>query len=180
MNKLDLPVSFQSERLIFTRLRYEDAEEIFYSYASKLKCTKYLSWPTHQKITDTQQFLKYAIKAWNNGIDYSYSIRLQENNSLVGAYGIINENGKIQFGYVLSDQHWGKGYATEACKQVTLQLTKLKNIFRIGTYVDCEHEASCKVLEKSGFKREARLKNWLVFPNQGNLPKDCWVYILQD
>ncbi|MFO0506326.1 MAG: GNAT family N-acetyltransferase, partial [Chryseotalea sp.] len=110
----------------------------------------------------------------------SYSIRLKENNRLVGAYGIINENGKIQFGYVLSEQHWGKGFATEACMAVTHQLKKVKNIFRIGTYVDCEHTISCKVLEKSGFVREARLKNWLVFPNQGNLPKDCWVYILQD
>jgi ribosomal-protein-alanine N-acetyltransferase len=175
--KLDLPVSFQSERLVFTRLRYEDAEEVFYSYASKLACTKYLSWPTHQKIADTQQFLYYAVKAWNLGLDYSYSIRLKENNRLIGAYGIINEHGKIQFGYVLSDLHWGKGYATEACRQATTQLLKLKNIFRIGTYVDCEHNVSCNVLEKSGFVKEARLKNWLVFPNQENLPKDCWVYI---
>ena len=176
-NKLDLPINFQSDRLVFTRLRYEDAEEIFYSYASKLVCTKYLSWPTHQKISDTHQFLQHAVKAWNLGLDYSYSIRLKENNRLIGAYGIINENGKIQFGYVLSEQHWGKGYATEACQHVTYLLLRLKNIFRIGTYVDCEHQASCRVLEKSGYVKEARLKKWLVFPNQGNLPKDCWVYI---
>jgi len=45
-----------AERLELHRFRYEDSEEIFYTYASKPEATKYMAWPTHQTIHDTHDF----------------------------------------------------------------------------------------------------------------------------
>ena len=94
----------------------------------------------------------------------------------MGSFGVINENGKIQFGYIFSPTQWGNGYATEACKKMMTLLRDRKDIYRIGTYVDQENTASIKVLKKSGLIEEATLSQWVRFPNQGNTPKDCVLF----
>src|ERR1700755_3074027 len=116
--KLNLPERIDTERLILSRLRYEDAEELFYAYASKPEATRFMSWPTHQSLRDTRSFLNYAVKAWTDGADYSFSVRIKETNRFIGSFGIIHDEGKIQFGYVFSPTQWGKGYATEVCRKM--------------------------------------------------------------
>ncbi|MBT1703262.1 GNAT family N-acetyltransferase [Chryseosolibacter indicus] len=178
MDRINLPEKIETERLLLQRLRYEDAEEIFYGYASKPEATTFMSWPTHKSIEDTRTFLKYAIQSWQFGLDYSYSIRLRQANQFIGSFGVINELGKAQFGYIFSPRHWGNGYATEACRTLMNVLKDHKEFYRIGTFVDVDNTASMRVLLKSGLKEEARLKDWFRFINQGNRPKDCALFYL--
>lgn len=177
MNRFILPEQITTERLLMQRQRYEDAEEIFYAYASKPEATRYVSWPTHDSIRTTRDYLQHARNAWNYGLDYTYSMRLAETSQLLGSYGVINENGRIQFGYILSPTYWNKGLATEACRGITTLLTSLSYIHRIGTFVDCDNLASMRVLEKCGYQQEAKLHRWMRFPNQENKVKDCWAYV---
>lgn len=175
---LNLPEQFTTDRLLLRRLRYEDAEEIFYTYASKTEVTKFVSWPTHKTLQDTKNFLRYAVNAWDQGTDYSFSVRLKESNRLIGSFGIINENGKLQFGYALSPTQWNKGYATEVCTRFMQMLRTQTGVYRINTFVDAENVSSAKVLVKSGLVEEARLVRWFRFVNQNNEAKDCILFIL--
>jgi ribosomal-protein-alanine N-acetyltransferase len=178
IHHLTLPEKIETERLILQRLRYEDAEQIFYTYASKPEATKYLAWPTHETIDDTRAFLRYAIESWNRGTDYTFGIRIKGSNQFIGSIGLIHDHGKIQFGYVLSPSQWGKGYATEVCSTVMGLLKKQKGLYRVGTFVDLDNISSVRVLQKSGLVEEAKLKNWFRFVNQDNQPKDCALYYL--
>lgn len=173
MVKLDLPIQIFTDRLSLQKLRYEEAEEIFYSYASKPEATRFMSWPTHQSLGDTKSFLRYAVEGWKAGTDYSYSIRLRYSSRLIGSFGVINENGTIQFGYILSPTQWGKGYATEVCKAMMNILRHQPGIKSIQTFTDIDNVASAKVLLKCGLIEEARLSNWFRFVNQNNQIKDC-------
>lgn len=176
MERLDLEEKFETERLNFRRLMYEDAEEIFYAYASKPEATRYVSWPTHRSVADTQRFLMQTRAAWAAGTDYSFSIRLKDSNRLIGSIGALNEYGKIQFGYILSPGQWNRGYATEATRRFMELLAAQPTVYRIGTLVDAENIASRRVLEKSGLIEEARLARWLRFVNQDNQPRDCILF----
>lgn len=171
-----LPESFETDRLRITRLKYEDAEEIFYAYASKLEATRYVSWKRHNSVADTNRYLRYAIPAWRSGLDYNYSIRMKSENRLIGSIGAMNAAGKFQFGYIISPLNWNNGYGTEACIALLNQIRKVDQVFRIWTFVDAENIASSKVLLKSGMVEEARLVKWHRFVNQGDQPKDCIVY----
>lgn len=178
MVRLNLPEQFFTDRLSIQRLKYEDAEEIFYAYASKPEATRFVSWPTHQSIEETKFFLRYAVDAWTNGTDYSFSVRTQESARLVGSFGVVNEDGKLQFGYVFSPTQWGNGYATEVCKRMMALLRNQSGVYRIQSFVDVENNASAKVLMKSGLVEEARLAKWFRFVNQQNQAKDCILFIL--
>jgi len=178
MMHLLLPERIETNRLLLQRLRYEDAEEIFYTYASKPEATKYMSWPTHEGIRDTRDYLIYAVRGWNLGIDYSYGIRVKETNQFIGSFGVLNEAGKLQFGYIFSPTQWGKGFATEVCKAMMPMLKIQLGVFRIGTFVDAENVASAKVLLNSGLIEEARLTKWFRFVNQNNEARDCLLFKL--
>lgn len=170
---LDLPEKIETQRLLLRRLKHEDAEEIFYTYASKPEATKYMSWPTHRSIKDTRTYLHDAVRGWEEGIDYSFGIRLQQTNRLIGSIGILNDYGKIQFGYVLSPTQWGNGYATEACIGLIDIVKMLRGVRQIGTFVDRENEASRKVLLKAGLVEDFVFEKWFSFVNQENALKDC-------
>lgn len=170
-----MPAKIETERLLLQRLKYEDAEEIFYTYASKPEATKYLAWITHRSVDDTRAYLRYAVESWNYGIDYSYSIRLK-NLLLIGSIGVLHDHGRVQLGYVISPTHWNKGYTTEACRHVLQILKSFGDLYRIGTFVDMENIASIKVLQKCGMVEEARLEKWFRFVNQNNQPKDCILF----
>jgi ribosomal-protein-alanine N-acetyltransferase len=180
MVRLQLPERIETERLILSRLRYEEAEEIFYTYASKPEATKYLAFPTHQSVSDARQFTRYAVDAWNAGLEYVFSIRLKESSRFIGTFGIINDNGKVNFGYCISPSQWGNGFVTEACTEILNILKQDKNIHRIWTFVDAENEASIKVLKKCGLEEEARLAKWFRFVNQCNKPKDCILFLFKE
>ena len=179
MIRLNLPEKIETDRLVLLRLRYEDAEEIFYTYASKPEVTKYLAFPTHQSVEDARNFLEYVTGAWDNGTEYAFGIRLKGDNRFIGSIGFINENGKVQFGYTLSQNYWNQGLTTEACKATLELLKRQKDVYRIWTFIDAENVASGKVLEKCGLVEEARLAKWFRFVNQDNRPKDCILYVLK-
>ena len=172
MIRLSMPLKIETERLLLQRLKYEDAEEIFYAYASKPEATRFLSWVTHESVDETRTYLKFAVESWNFGSDYGYAIRLK-NGILIGSIGLVNDDGKVQLGYVISPGHWGNGYTTEACRRILSILRNLPDVYRIGTFVDAENLASIRVLEKCGLIEEARLPKWFRFINQDNQPKDC-------
>lgn len=176
--RLVIPEKIETARLFLRPLRYEDAEEIFYVYASKPEATRYVSWPMHQTIDDTRAFLRDSITGWEKGTDYSFGIRKKESGRFIGSFGVLNDSGKLQFGYVLGPLHWGNGYATEACRVMMKVLAGTADVYRIGTFVDSENVASAKVLLKSGLVEEARLSGWFRFINQGNQAKDCTFFKL--
>lgn len=172
-----MPNQFSTDRLGAFRFGYEDAEEIFYTYASKPEATKFVSWPTHERMADSRQFLSLALRGWVSGIDYSYGVRLR-NHRLIGSCGVVNDNGRIQFGYILSPSQWGNGYATEVCRKLMEILKSLPYVKSVGTFIDAENEASGNVLIKSGLVAIEKQEKWFRFINQNNQPKDCILFNL--
>jgi len=175
--KLPMPEAFLTERLGAFRLRHEDAEEIFYTYASKQEATRFVSWPTHQTLKDTRSYLSRTRHGWEMGVDYSFGIRLR-NGRLVGSCGVVNENGVVQFGYIFSPHQWGQGIATEACRALLKLISDMPGVLSIGTFVDADNMASIRVLEKSGLRCVERREKWFQFVNQGGALKDCLMFNL--
>jgi RimJ/RimL family protein N-acetyltransferase len=82
----------------------------------------------------------------------------------------------LNIGYVLGRAHWNKGYATEALSAVLHWADAEEDVGRVWAVCAVENHASARVMEKAGMKREGTLRHWMVFPNLGGVPMDCYCY----
>jgi RimJ/RimL family protein N-acetyltransferase len=82
----------------------------------------------------------------------------------------------MQFGYCLTRDAWGHGYATEAARAFVAAAFQVPGIWRIQAFCDVENTASARVLEKIGLEREGTLRRYMVLPNMGDAPRDAHCY----
>lgn len=80
----------------------------------------------------------------------------------IGGIG-ITLNGDVhrltaEMGYWLGEAHWGKGIMTETIPRFTEFAFERFGLVRIYAEPFVENRASCRVLEKSGFVREGRMR----------------------
>lgn len=174
---LNLPESFETERLVIRRLRHEDAQAIYDGYAGIPASTRFVSWPTHRSIEDTYHFLNMKDDDWRQGKDYAYAIIHKASGELIGGIGAINEQGKVAIGYILNRAFERNGYTTEAVMKLVKLLGGVPGVWRIWALCDVDNVGSHKVLEKTGFQKEALLHRWYRFVNQNNAIKDCFFYL---
>ena len=64
-----------------------------------------------------------------------------------------------ELGYYLGEPYWGKGFATEAVRQLCDYIYRNTDIIRIFAEPFAYNTASCRVLEKAGFQLEGLLRS---------------------
>ena len=64
-----------------------------------------------------------------------------------------------ELGYYLGESYWGKGFATEAVRQICDYIYRNTDIIRIFAEPFAYNTASCRVLEKAGFQLEGLLRS---------------------
>jgi hypothetical protein len=109
------PVQIETVRLVLVRPQAADAASIFERYASDPDVTRFLGWPRHQSVADTETFLRFSAEEWERWPAGPYLIRSRDDGRLLGGTGLGFEAPQhAATGYVLAKDAWGKGYATEA------------------------------------------------------------------
>ena len=63
-----------------------------------------------------------------------------------------------EVGYWLSEQYWGRGIVTAALKAITDYAFKHLELTRVFAVPFAHNTASARVLEKAGYRREARMR----------------------
>jgi RimJ/RimL family protein N-acetyltransferase len=76
-------------------------------------------------------------------------------NSPVGLLILYPYGQQVRIGYLLSEDHWGKGFATELLSGFIDWCTKSKVFDEVIAGVASSNVASIRVLEKCGFVRKA-------------------------
>ena len=154
------PPKIVTERLLLRGLRMDDAEAI-YDYASKENVSKYVLFPTHQSIADSEEFLSKALNESPTEFGIVWGIVLKGSDRLIGTIGLHNidlTSKKVEAGYAMHDDHWGKGYTTEALRAIIERTFSDTEINRIEAHHVAEHGASGRVMEKAGMKYEGMLR----------------------
>jgi [ribosomal protein S5]-alanine N-acetyltransferase len=88
---------------------------------------------------------------------------IEFNGEAVGGIGLAAGSGiferTAEFGYWLSEAHWGKGIVTAAARRMREFAFTETDFVRLEAAVFAWNPASMRVLEKAGFEREGLLKN---------------------
>jgi ribosomal-protein-alanine N-acetyltransferase len=99
-------------------------------------------------------------------LTYSYGIFLNKTGELIGEVMVMDIVRGIThsayLGYVLFNQYWGKGFATEAVRaMLDIAFRELK-LHRIEAGVEPKNKRSIKLAQTLGFRREG-IKKKMVF-----------------
>ena len=159
------PEQLTTTRLLLRKPQRADAELIFSRYASDAEVTRYLGWPRHECIEQTQSFLDYSDLEWERWPAGPYLIEDLHDGRLLGSTGFTFQAAhRAITGYVLAKDAWGFGFATEALRAM-VRLADSLEIAELCAFCHPDHRASYRVLEKCGFTRQPELVRGSHFPN---------------
>jgi ribosomal-protein-alanine N-acetyltransferase len=92
---------------------------------------------------------------------------------MAGAARLSRESSEHELYYHLGRAYWGRGFATEAAAAVVDRVFSMPLVHRVSAEVVAENAASVRVLEKSGMKREGRLRGKFF---KDGIYRDLYVY----
>ena len=118
-------------------------------------------------------FLKTAV-----GVADASNLAIDVNGEAVGAIGFVCgvdvERYSAEIGYWLGETYWGRGITTEALILVTDHAFSAINLLRLFALPFADNTGSIRVLEKSGYVREALLRSSSV---KDGKPRDQALYV---
>ena len=159
------PREITTARLVLVEPALDDAAEIFARYASDREVTRFLGWPQHHSIAETEAFLTFSASEWERWPAGPYLIRARDDRRLLGGTGLGFETpDQAVTGYVLAKDAWGQGYATEALLAM-VDVARQSDLAMLYALCHPDHRASRRVLEKCGFVRNMEWSQLTEYPN---------------
>jgi len=152
--------NLETERLFLRRVVKEDVKEIF-TLRSNKETMKYIPRPLVKTEEDALAHIAMIEDKIENNEGINWAITLKNDPKLIGLIGhyrIKPEHFRAEIGYMLLPEYHGKGIIVEAIKETIKYGFEIMNLHSIEAMIDPENLASEKVLQKSGFVKEAHLK----------------------
>lgn len=149
--------SIETSRLILRRAIPEDAEPMFRNWASNPEVTKYLTWPTYEKIETAYQILNLWINEYEKPEYYQWMIELKELREPIGSISVVRRNDhaeEVEIGYCIGSHWWYRGIMPEALSAVIEYLFVEVGVNRVTAKHDPNNPNSGRVMRKSGMKYE--------------------------
>ncbi len=175
------PREFLTERLRLRAVEISDAPLIFNLYAKDPTATKYMSFKCTGKIEDTEYFVTQAALYFagqpSSIKDFAWLIQIKDSSEYIGSCGLgpIDPT-TISGGYILNQNFWGKGYASEAWSCLVEWAKTQPEVLRIEACHHPDNRASGEVMKKAGMTYEGLLPNHSVLPNISDEKVDAEVF----
>ena len=157
-----------TERLILRKMAKKDAETLFKIWSDD-EVTKYMNMNSFANIEQATYMINFLNNLFKNKEGIRWAIIRKEDNTLIGTCGFntwIKRSSRGEIGYELGQEYWGKGYTTEALKEVIRFGFEETLLNRIEAYVVPEASRSVNVLEKLGFRKEGTLREYGYWNNR--------------
>ena len=168
---------YQTQRLALRPPCRDDLAEVFQRIASDPLVTRFVAWPVHTTIKDTEAFLAFSASEWAKWPAGPLLITSRKDGTILGSTGLAFETPhRASTGFVLARDAWGSGFASEALGAM-VSIAAGAGVRRLYALCHVQHERSVRVLERCGFVREGTLRKHTVFPNLGMTePQDVFCY----
>lgn len=164
MSTYNTPV-LRTERLMLRPLAASDAPAL-YAVFSDPAVVRYWSAESWTDISSADAAIARALEAYRDETELRFAIELAGTCELIGTVALhhfFNQNKRCEIGYALGSRHWGQGYASEALHAALDHGFREVGLNRVEADIDPRNEASARLLEKLGFRREGFMpQRWLV------------------
>ena len=159
-----LPV-LETPRLRLRPYRPTDAAAMFALYSDP-RVMRYWSFPPWREQAQAAAYLERVIAETGAGQVLAWAVAQREDDLLVGTATLHSwhrDQARAEIGYSLSPAHQGRGLASEALRAVLGYAFGALGLRRVEADVDPRNGASCRLLERLGFRQEGLLRaRWEV------------------
>ena len=154
------PVVLTTERLFLRRLYRHDIPALLPLIGAREVAATTLRIPHPYTLEDAENFLRYTDDVWEKGDGARFGVFLREGEQLCGGMGLVvnREHRHAEIGYWIGVPFWGKGYCTDAVRELLRYgFTRLK-LKRIHSNHFSNNPASGRILQKVGMRHEGTLR----------------------
>ncbi|MCL2517852.1 MAG: GNAT family N-acetyltransferase [Oscillospiraceae bacterium] len=158
-------MELKTERLILREFALDDKHNLY-----KLFSEKFVSTYEHlqmKNISDVESYIKFHMEnaKSSNRTHYYYVMELQKTREFIGSigYSFVEEtmiNGisgwVMELEYYLLEEHWNKGYMTEALRKIISSAFEKDNILKIFAQCRKDNVKSENVMIKCGMYKSAK------------------------
>ena len=163
----------ETTRLIIRPFIPADADDL-HAYLSREQVVRYEPYPP---FTREQAAEEAARRAQDRNF---IAVALKETGRVIGnLYFAPGEFDTWELGYVFHDAYWGRGYAAEACRALLTEGFASGKVRRVIAMCNPENEASWRLLERLGMRREGHLRQniWFFRDEKGEpIWQDTYAY----
>ena len=152
-----------TERMQLVEITKEHAGS-FYDILSKDEVTRMYGMDSLVGIEEALQLIDSMEKSYSSSRGIRWGMIDKATNRLIGTAGLnqLNKGSRrAEIGCELHPSYWGKGYASEAVKEILDYSFSTLGLFRIGAVTYPDNHASIILLEKLGFRKEGTLRGYL-------------------
>lgn len=155
-----------TERLVLRKMKDADAEQ-FFKLRSNAEVMKHIGKNPMTSMNEAMDFIKMINDLLENNSGITWAMALKEKpEKLIGTIGLwrlIKEHYRAEIGYMLLPEFWRKGLTKEAIlKVLDYGFVELK-LHSVEGRITPLNIASAKILENTGFLREAYFKEDFFF-----------------
>ncbi|MDX1454769.1 MAG: GNAT family N-acetyltransferase [Gammaproteobacteria bacterium] len=146
-----------SRRLRLEGLRPEHAAPLHAGVFSREKVMHYTTLMPFESLEHTAEFIDEQLRGFRERRSVHWLASEKNGDDLVGIVSLHDINlrhERAELGYVLTESAWGKGHASEIVASLLRFGFHTLGLARIEAEVAWGNEASIRVLEKNGLRKE--------------------------
>jgi len=149
-----------TERLTLRKFRVSDASTVETLAGSRDVAEMTLNIPHPYEAGLAEEWFQSHQDDFEKGEGIVFAIVLKDSLELIGAMGLIftRRFNRAELGYWIGKPYWGRGYATEAAKELLRYGFEECGLNRIYATHMTRNPASGRVMEKIGMEQEGKLK----------------------
>lgn len=154
---------------------------MYNNWAKDKEVTKFLSWPAHENLKMTEEYISFLTDNYKKSDSYDWAIELKEIGEVIGSIGVVYYKEEIQsmhIGYCIGRKWWHKGITSESLSAVIKYLMEDVKVNRIESRHDIMNENSGKVMMKCGLKYEGTLRQSDI--NNSGICDTAWYGLLKE
>ena len=178
-------VEIRTERLLLRPLTKNDLDDV-HAYQKRKDVVRYLLWEVHDHEESAKHLEKRIAmtELAENGDGLIYAVELPDpaggHGRVVGDMSIFLKSAahaQVEVGWVFHPAVHGRGYATEAAEAVLAICFGTIGAHRVFAQLDPRNEASARLCERLGMRKEAHLRENEIFKGEWG---DTVIYGLLD
>jgi RimJ/RimL family protein N-acetyltransferase len=157
-----------TQRLRLRDLAKSDADRIL-QYRSDPEVSRFQSWGTESVEAIRLDIISMHEQAEENDRWYQLGIALQSGGELIGDCGfrlLGAELRQAEVGITLATEYQGRGYATEALRELLHFLFVTRRMHRVFGSIDPRNVRSLRLMERVGMRKEAHFVRSLWFKGE--------------